>query len=277
MSNVTTSKRTLKADHGFGEVLSNNAKFKKGSTRYSIRGLTLAPHKYSGQNVCPMAGFCAKVCVLWFAGRTVTKSVRNAAIARTKLFFADRELFKELLTAAIAQHVGRAARNLSRAAIRLNAASDLAWEKLFPELFSMFPTVIFYDYTKVTSRAQAYAAGKLPRNYHLTYSMSERSDMRTVRKLLESGCNCSLVVDAAWCPQLGIVGKLPKTITVDGKQFSTVDGDKHDLRIPDLDGFGRVVLLRGKGGIRQVLEGVHSGFIKRVRNGRSSTHELVNA
>jgi hypothetical protein len=262
--------------YGFSELLTKNAKLKKGSKAYNVRGLSLAPAKTSGRNVCSMAGYCAKMCVVWFSGRTVMRTTRNAAIARTRLFFNERQQFIALLFHAITCHIGKCKQLGQSAFVRLNVASDLKWEQLAPELF-LIDNVVYYDYTKIVSRARDYAAGKLPKNYHLTYSVSERSDEKTVRQLLESGMNVSLVVDSPYCPQLGIIGKLPTKYTFAGKAFPTVDGDKHDIRIPELDGKGRVVLLRSKGGILKTLEGVASGFVRKVAGGRSTTHELVTA
>lgn len=277
MSPITTNRKTLRNLYGFGELLSSNTKLRKGSRRFLIRGIALAPAKTSGHNVCPMAGFCASMCVLWFAGRTVTRSVRQAALNRTKLFFEDRNTFLGLLQAALDKLVRDSLKQRARPVVRPNAGSDLAWEKLHPEIFDRNPTVTFYDYTKIVNRAKAYAAGKLPQNYHLTYSINERSDMKVVRQLLESGVNCALVVDAAWFPQMGIVGRIPKTYVIDGKRFHVVDGDKHDLRIPELDGRGNIVALRAKGGIAAVLKGVAAGFAHKVKGGRHETHSVTHA
>lgn len=267
----TTSKRC----YGFCELLTSNAKLRKRSKRYLTRGLVLAPATTSGHNVCPMAGYCAKICVLWFAGRTVMNATRQAAIARTKLFFENRETFFELLHNSIEQFVSHCGKRKAKACVRLNTASDLAYEKLNPALFENFPTVTFYDYTKITNRAFAYGRGELPANYHLTYSYSERSDDAKVRELLEMGVNVAVIVDTPYNPQHGTIGKLQKTMIIDGKRFACVDGDKHDFRIPDLDGRGNIILLRGKGGIASVLAGVFAGLIKPVRGGRHATHELA--
>jgi hypothetical protein len=265
----------MKRSYGFKELLTSNAKLIKGPSTYSVLGLTLAPHRQSGRNVCPEAGYCAEMCVLWFAGRMVQKATRQAAIARTKLFFDERETFLALLSWSIVLHSMKCGRQDIKPCVRLNTASDLSWEKIDLDTFVDRPEVTFYDYTKVRRRALDYVNGKMPANYHLTYSVSERSDPKFVRELLELGANVAVVVDSPWVPSLGIVGRIPKSMSFDGKRFQTVDGDKHDLRIPELDGRGKVIVLRSKGGIVKALEGVASKFVRRVRGGRFQTHELA--
>lgn len=202
-------------------------------------------------------------------------SVRDAALARTELFFSDRAEFLELLHRALKSHVNRCTKLGAKPFVRLNTASDLPWERIAPYAFYGFPEVTFYDYTKVTSRMRSYAAGDLPPNYELTYSVSERSDERAVRHWLESGINCSIVVDGDYCPSVGRFGKLPKSYVVDGKRFRAINGDTHDLRCRDLDGSGNVILLRSKGGRVKTLEGVSAGFVRPVVGGVSSNYELA--
>ena len=48
---ITTNKAIVKRSYGFSELLTKNAKLKKGRARYNVCGLTLAPHKQSGRNV----------------------------------------------------------------------------------------------------------------------------------------------------------------------------------------------------------------------------------
>ena len=258
----------------FSELLTTNAKLKKGSKRYSARGVALAPHKMSGKNLCPSAGACAAMCVLWFAGRTVMRSVRNAMLERSRMFLEARQEFYDRLISETEKHVRQCGKH-AKACVRLNVASDLPWERIFPALFDRFPTVSWYDYTKIQSRIEAAIRGEMPRNYSLTYSINERTPKGFARHCLEHGINVSLVVDAAWNPQRGIKGKIPATIAIDGKRFPTIDGDEHDVRIPELDGVGVVVVLRGKGGIAKVLDGVTAGFVRRVQGGRFSTHEFA--
>ena len=87
------------------KLLSTNTKLEKipnAKKRYLVRGLSMAPHTMSGRNLCPWAAGCAAVCVLWFAGRTVMQSVRDAMIRRAKLFFeAYSDPLKRLIDAVV--------------------------------------------------------------------------------------------------------------------------------------------------------------------------------
>ena len=232
-------------------LLSKNTKLTKSITGatsdWSIVGLALPPHNLSGRQLCPQAGACADVCVLWYAGRTVTKTYRRAAHRRAKMLFNQPDSFKAQLSMEVQSHWESCTKQGIRAACRLNVASDLDWLQLLgADWFQRFDGVTFYDYTKMPRRAEHYAGGKYPTNYHLTYSYSERSQPERVRALLNTGCNVAVVCDADYLPQQGILGELPATFEVDVQHFPVVDGDSHDLRIPELDGRGSIIMLRGK-------------------------------
>ena len=243
-----------------------NAKLKKrnGDTETMlVAGLTLAPDDYAGlgKTVCPWAGSCRKACVLWFAGRTVTKTVRAAAIRRTRWFFDDRPAFVRQLQDDIDRLRRKAKREDTKLVVRLNVASDIAWERVAPELFMANPDVLFYDYTKSFKRAdEALTDPRWPSNYELTYSWSENSDTQAVADLLKRGGNVSLVTDTRYVPSRHIADDLPGTVSADGSWFDTVDGDVHDIRLRKVDGEGVVVCLRGKGGKARVAEAVADGF-----------------
>ena len=93
----------------------------------------------------------------------------------------------------------------------MNGTSDIAWEFVFPDLFSTFPDVQFYDYTKWTAKRRPAA------NYHLTVSRSESNEDAA----LSSGLNMAVVFDT----KKGVA--LPTEYL--GKPV--VDGDEHDLRL----------------------------------------------
>jgi hypothetical protein len=115
--------------------------------------------------------------------------------------------------------------------IRLNGATDIAWEGLAPHLFAAFPDVQFVDYTKSPKRALAHARGQLPANYHLTFSRSETNEADCVR-VLAAGGNVAVV----------FAGAFPKTYL----GARVVDGDQSDLR--HLEGRqGLVIALSPKG------------------------------
>jgi hypothetical protein len=114
----------------------------------------------------------------------------------------------------------------------------------------MFPHIQFYDYTKVTKRALAHAQGKLPKNYHLTFSLSEDNDSNA-RAVLGAGGNVAAVFhDLPHAVGHGyhlVGGYLAERVT---------NGDDSDLRFLDLAGV--IVGLKAKGKARKDT----SGFVR---------------
>ena len=264
------------------KLLSTNTKLEKipnAKKRYLVRGLAMAPHTMSGRNLCPWAAGCAAVCVLWFAGRTVMQSVRDAMIRRAKLFFDNRQEFKRILGGEIAALV-RAARKIGAVpVIRLNVASDVVWERVMPEIFKLYPDLVAYDYTKAP-----YEKRKItPENYHITHSVHENSSFQDLSNALDAGRNIAVVVDAWYNPRKNKTGNnygiLPGFIKLtDGdrsRYVKTIIGDVHDCRLPELDGRGRAVLLYGKGGQKKVSEGVASGFIHSIGEQSSKKNAIA--
>ena len=173
-------------------------------------------------------------------------SVVKARIAKTLRFLEDPKAFVELLAIDIQKIVSKAAKVGMTPAIRLNGTSDLPWEKLGGKLgvalMNRFPSVAFYDYTKNPNRAIAYAEGKMPANYHLTFSKSECND-DAVSKVIKAGGNVAAVFSTKKADEL------PESYQ--GKDV--VDGDKTDLRF--LDKKGVFVGLRAKGDARSDSSG----------------------
>lgn len=224
--------------------------------------LHLAPHWLSGFNTCASASEgCAAAC-LHTAGNPLYMAAKETArIARTKAYFQERAAFMALLAFEIESHCRKAERLNMQPAIRLNATSDLPFERrtvsadwiVYDNLMALFPNVEFYDYTKQAKRALQWASGLMPSNYHLTFSKSESNDS-DVAKVLAAGGNVAVVFDT-----------LPETYL--GKPV--VDGDETDFR--PLDPKGVVVGLKAKGDAK----GDESGFVVRV--GRFPFKERVAA
>jgi len=250
-------------------ILSDNTKLRKlpDGSRIINAGVTLAPSKRSGiVNVCPHAtAACVLVCVLWFAGRTVTRTVREAATKRTRLWFYDPATFYARLSRELASLARKAARDGVRAFCRLNVASDIEHPH---EVITAHPTITLYDYTKDEAKAAAYGRGELPANYHVSYSVSERTTFTTARELNTLGVNLVVVFDSHYFGPLHRFGIIPATVRFvsrsTGESFTvaTVDGDVHDLRVPEFDGRGVVVALRAKSGAKLREKAIQLGFIK---------------
>lgn len=206
----------------------NNRKTLKGAKKgYLTLILHLAPHKLSGRNVCPFASAgCIKAC-LNTSGFGRYSNVQEARVRRTQLFWDNRAAFLYLLSEEIRTYERRAAKKGLKLAVRLNGTSDLPWENW--GLMEQFPGIAFYDYLKSPIRAQAYLDGKMPPNYHLTFSRSESNGLMA-QSLAAKGMNIAVVF---------------KSLPVRFMGKPVFNGDDTDLRF--LDPMGVIVGLTAKG------------------------------
>lgn len=227
-----------------------NAKTRKGEKLGFITfGIHLAPANLSGFNVCKDASAgCAAAC-LNTAGRGAMSNVQKARIAKTRLFFTDKNLFLVSLWGEVEKAIRKANKNKMQPCFRLNLTSDLPWEKIKLNgisIFDAFPSVQFYDYTKSPARMSAFLAGEMPANYHLTFSRSE-SNGAIADSFLKSGGNVAMV--------------FRKSLPARYLGAEVIDGDDTDLRF--LDGSGKVIGLKEKGLAKKdssgfVLEAINS-------------------
>lgn len=219
----------------------SNAKTPKGERRGWITWiLYLAPANLSGYEVCGgRSKDCTALC-LYTAGRGQMNSVQQARLRKTKWFFEDRSGFMEQLVREVKRCIAYAKKKGMKPAFRLNGTSDIPWESIrvgdHKNIFEMFPSVQWYDYTKLIGRK------KIPKNYHLTYSRSEANEQDIV-KALKRGMNISVVFD-----------RLPDQYM----NLPVIDGDQDDLRF--LDPRERVVGLVAKG---KAIKSIHSNFVIR--------------
>ena len=231
-------------------LTTDNAKTKKGESKgFLTYVLYLAPHKQGGLgNVCPHASPGCILACLFSAGMGKFANVRNSRIRKTQLFFSNPREFIELLSLEIEKAIIQAKKKGLVPCFRLNATSDLPWEllggKLAFNLFNRFPNVAFYDYTKNAARAELFARGGMPSNYHLTFSRSECNES-DCKRLLGLGVNIATVFSTKKKDQL------PATY----QGVNVIDGDLNDLRFTDPKGV--YVGLRAKG---QALSD-KSGFV----------------
>jgi hypothetical protein len=225
--------------------IDTNAKTVKGQKKGYLTGiLYLAPVKESGAiNVCPHASEgCAAAC-LFTAGRGAFDNVRNARVAKTLAFVHDRPAFMAQLCDDVRRLVAKAKRDGMIPCVRLNGTSDLPWENIrcgeHANIMQAFPDLQFYDYTKNPNRIAAHLEGRMPANYHLTFSRSEENDKVAI-SILQSGGSVAIVFTA-----------LPAAFA----GAPVVNGDETDLRF--LDPRGCVVGLKAKGRARRD----DSGFV----------------
>ena len=224
-----------------------NPKIQKGTERgYLSFILHLSPSDVAGVgNVCPKATpGCIAACLNtagrggMFTPEQGTNTIQEARKRKTRYFFADRNAFMLDLYADIQKAIRFAERKGLTPVFRLNGTSDLSWEKYEvpgteKTLFELFPTVQFYDYTKVLGRKIADIA-----NYHLTFSRAESNDADVARAISE-GLNVAAVYD-----------QIPEGM---------YSADETDLRF--LDPKVGMIGLKAKGRARKD----YSGFVIRLR------------
>lgn len=184
-------------------------------------GLHLAPYTLGGKNLCPNASKgCAAAC-LNTSGNGKYNRVQESRIKKTKAFHENRQEFLVTLHREIGAKVKTAVKTNEKVSFRLNLTSDVAWETIKFEgktFMEHFPTVQFYDYTKNLKRVINSVTGKFPKNYHLTFSRSEKNEDACMIAI-GCGANIAVVFDK----------KLPKT----WKGKKVIDATKHDLRFLD--------------------------------------------
>jgi hypothetical protein len=223
-----------------------NPKIQKGTKLgYLSFILHLAPADLSGRETCPKrtAG-CTAAC-LNTAGRggmfkkgENTNMIQKARIRKTNEFFNNREQFMFELYHDIIKAKKFAEKQGLIPVFRLNGTSDLSWEKYEVgttgmNLFQLFPTVQFYDYTKILGRK----VSQYP-NYHLTFSRAD-GNAADVPKAVAQGMNVAVVYD-----------RIPEGV------FSA---DETDLRF--LDPKVGIIGLKAKGRAKKD----YSGFVIRLK------------
>ena len=202
-----------------------------------IQFLNLAPSDLSGYNMCPMASIGCKKACLHTAGNPVFQAQKDMGrINRARFYMQDRPNFMKQLVRELENFVKWCKKNNKIGAVRLNTTSDISWE-IF-EIFEKFPTLQFYDYTKIQKRAMKFARGEYPPNYHLTYSLNEDNYKKAI-KVLKNGGNVAVVFRK----------DLPKTFS----GYKVINGDEHDLRY--LDKKNVVVGLKAKGKAKTDMSG----------------------
>ena len=241
------AKRILKT-FGVSSLLAkpeSNPKLAKGSKVGVLSApLHLAPANLSGFEVCPKASKGCRAACLHTAGNPAYMAGKERArVARTRMYFQARDAFMACLVVEIQALVNRANKLNMEPAVRLNATSDIPFERVrvqgFSNIMEMFPQVQFYDYTKRCNRKD------LPSNYHLTFSLAEDNDAEAMQAL-DNGLNVAVVFDV----------RRSKALPVAFFGRDVIDGDEHDFR--PLDPQGVIVGLRAKGD----AIGDKSGFVR---------------
>lgn len=232
---TTENHKTIKGEKlGFKTYILYMAPFTANS-----KGVNLCPHASAG---------CVQSCLVGSGFGGMYPAVAEGRKNKAEYFLANRTEFLAQLDFEIARAI-RVNKGKNKVAFRLNGTSDLRFEKFKvrdgKNLFELYPSVVFYDYTKNHLRLN----GDLPKNYHLTFSRSETNEEKAF-ELLGRGFNVAMVFD-----------KVPKTYM----GYKVIDGDKNDLRFKDPKG-GVIVGLRykkntGKNGAEKNKAALTSGFV----------------
>jgi hypothetical protein len=222
----------------------------------------MAPAATAGVgNLCPHASpGCLALCLGWYSGQagmlsnaeleTGNNAARSSRARKAVEFMRDRLKFMLSMVKGIRSVMRKAKRLALKLCVRLNGATDIAWETvrfLFEgkqvTIFDLFPTVQIVDYTKNFKRMLRFCEGKLPKNYHLTFSRSETNESQCLDVLRANG-NVAVV----------FAGQFPSEFM----GYPVFDGDKSDLR--HLDPKGHVIALSPKG---RKAKSDQSGFVVR--------------
>lgn len=242
----------------------------KGEKRgYRTAVLHLAPHTLSGFNVCPKATAGCSAACLNTAGRggMGTKgldvadvgnanAIQVARVRRTREYFESRPAFMDKLVREIRAFVKSCHRAGFVPTVRLNGTSDLRFESVpvagERRIMDVFPSLQFYDYTKLTNRRD------IPSNYHLTYSLAESEQNRRGHVVaMGEGLNVAVVLRGYG------ISSHPQPFPARLWGRPLVDGDESDLRFLDGAG-GSYVGLRAKGRAKDDT----SGFVYSSDNAR---------
>ena len=177
--------------------------------------------------------------------------VQEAARLRTLDYLEDFKAFCQRLEWDIRKLIRHAEGRELIPALRLSALCDQP--KLSREMARRFPSLPFYDYTKLEKPWQ-----RTMRNYHLTFSFSGEND-RACGQALAHGINVAVVFR----------GELPKR----WGGYDVIDGDRSDLRFDDP--VGVIVGLREKtlpiarrlepGGFIQIGGIGHKAYVERSK------------
>lgn len=239
----------LLADQSSNAKLSKNSEVSAG---WNTSILYLAPADLSGVNLCPGSSPGCRAACLNTAGRGAMGSVQAGRMRKTRLFLDSPHVFKHQLVADLETLAGRQARTGIKQAIRLNGTSDIAWEDIpvvrgsswFRSVMDAFPELMFYDYTKLPTRAVKQTVADWPPNYRLTFSQSEVN-----RNMAKRIANMNVNVAVVFAGE-----KLPAEYH--GKPV--LDGTAHDMRF--LDPAGHVIGLLAKGKAKKD----ESGFVVNI-------------
>lgn len=232
-----------------------NPKMAKGVTYdWRTEGLSLLPNTMAGiGDLCPYrTKACTTNCLNWsgrteMAGALAQNRIISCRMRRSLLYFHQPDAFFMRLLVLIMKRAHDA--GPQRYAFRPNVLSDIAWERL--HFFNPFVRgestlvdavlvdkvpVQCYDYTKNAVRYQQFMTGQFPKNYHLTFSLSELNALYAFYAVSHGG-SATVIFDtdpATYGFRPKPAKKLPESFC----GYPVIDGDLSDLRFLDRKMFG---------------------------------------
>ena len=204
--------------------------------------LHLAPSTVAGYNTCANSTpACEGFCIHYTGNPAFMSQKERSRIAKTKLYFEDREAFLTLLIDDMQWLARKAERMGLKAGLRLNATCDIPWERVsyggaVVTFYADKYGIELYDYTKTVKRA-------LAQPYHITFSRTENNDIDCM-KVLSRGHNVAVIFH--------VTKATPLPDMWNG--YPVIDGDESDWRPGDL--LGSVVGLKAKGDARKDTSGM---------------------
>ena len=221
-------------------------------------------------HACPGAtSGCMAVC-LADAGMMGQDQITIAQVKRHLVYHMDRDAFMATLAVGIAKVYQRAQRRGANLGIRLNVTSDIPFEKQpmkvdrwlaqylsdygirgkngkairpgsYKNIMTLMPGVFFYDYTKIVARMDLFLRGRLPKNYHLVWSLAETPINRKMAIRVLRSKKTTVSVPFYVGPKRN---PLPRTLTIvdntrDPEHWvkrPVFDADEHDMRALDAPG-----------------------------------------
>ena len=202
--------------------LNHSLKYSKVATY----GVYLASADLSGINVCPKSDMCKENCLSGSGHNRMDRLSKKGGIDRarnikTRLFFANKEVFMRILVHEINKERVRAERQGYFFAIRLNCTSDINPTAFILEgknILEIYPDIKFYDYTKVENRI---SVAKKYSNYDITWSIDgSKENLLVGLDYLENGGRVAVVYATNRMPDYWY-------------GFKTCNGDLTDYRLSD--------------------------------------------
>ena len=223
-----------------GSLLSTNTKLDKIADGYTSTGHSLFPAKGAGVgNLCPKATpECEAACIGVTSGFNKFPAQKEAKIRNTKWLAGDTFTYFMQLYIELRNFSKKCKKRKVKGCVRLNVYSDIVWEKVAPELFTEFPDIQFYDYTKIDARLKSLDVD----NYDVTLSYSGYN-LRECEDYLKSGGKVAVVFH----------NELPFTWL----GYKVYNGDQHDYTF--LHPSGSILGLSAKGELKGDNENVFLG------------------